>query len=194
MQKPQRIGGLLVLGSLSISASLLAQPEPASSDLARLQGTWSAADLIGTRVRASDGNEVGEIEDLVFSADAEVVTVVVSVGGFLDVADKLVAIPYDDIRVWSDDETLAIPLSAAELKTTPAYKARPQAVGAAKPIVDPARAAPPDPATRREAEAEAARAFAGDDPRVADGIAENAKAYEDEKEKEREQKEAEAQP
>jgi sporulation protein YlmC with PRC-barrel domain len=183
MQKPQRIGGLLVLGSLSISASLLAQPEPASSDLARLQGTWSAADLIGTRVRASDGNEVGEIEDLVISADARVATVVVSVGGFLDVADKLVAVPYDDVRIWSDDKTLTIPLTADELEARPAYKEHPPAVGAAEPIVDPARAAPPDAATRRQAEADAARVFAGDDPRVAEGIAENTKAYEEDKEK-----------
>jgi hypothetical protein len=53
-------------------------------------------------------------------------------------------------------------------------------VGDAEPLVDPVRAAPPDPAQRREAEAEAARVFAGDDPRVGDGIAENKKAYEDE--------------
>jgi hypothetical protein len=60
----------------------------------------------------------------------------------LNVAEKRVAVPYTDLRVWSDDESLAIPLTRAET--------------------------------------EAARSFAGEDPRVADGIAENKKAYEDE--------------
>jgi hypothetical protein len=38
---------------------------------------------------------------------------------------------------------------------------------------------PPDAETRREADAEAARSFATDDPRVAKGIAENKEAFDD---------------
>jgi hypothetical protein len=163
-----------------MTTGALAQTAPRAEELPRLHGGWSAADIIGAPIRSAEGEKVGEIEDLIFSSDAEVVTAVVSVGGVLDVGDKLVAVAYDDLRVWPDDETLVIPLTSAEVDAAPTYEGHPPAVGTAKPLVDPALAAPPAPAVRREAEAEAARAFSGDDPRVAEGIAENKKAYEDE--------------
>jgi sporulation protein YlmC with PRC-barrel domain len=159
----------------------LAQAPSQENDLRQVRGL-SAAELIGAPVRSADGNEVGEIQDLLLSSDGQVVTAVVSVGGFLDIADRLVAVPYSDVRLWSDTRTLAIPLTSAELETEPAYKSGPPAVGESHPIVDPAQTAPPNASIRREAEAEASRVFAGDDPRVSDGIAENKKAYEDEEE------------
>jgi hypothetical protein len=155
-----------------------AQTAPRAAELRRLQG-WSATEIIGTRVRSADGDEIGEIEDLVFSADDRVVSAVVSVGGLLDVADKLVALPYADLRLSADNKTLAIPLTKAEIESAPSYKATPPPVGEGRPLVDPERAIPPSAETRREANDEAERVFAGDDPRVAEGIAENKKAYED---------------
>lgn len=181
MQHLQRRGVLLV-AFLCMSTSSLGQTAPQSNDLRALHGDWSAADLIGARVRSADGEEVGEIQDLVFSSDAQVVIAVVSVGGFLDIADKLVAVPYADVRVGSDEASLVIPLTGAELDAAPAYHGHVPALGDARPRVDPVQVAP-DAADRREAEAEASRVFAGDDPRVGDGIAENKKAYEDEEPK-----------
>lgn len=165
--------------ALCAAASSAAQTAPRVEELPRLHG-GSASDIIGTRVRSADGRDIGEIEDLVLSADDRVVTAVVSVGGLLDIADRLVAVPYADLRRWRDDATLAIPLTNAEIEAAPTYKGHPPAVGDAQPLVDPERAAPPDAAIRRDANEEAARAFAGNDPRVAEGIAENKKAYEDE--------------
>lgn len=179
MQHTKRIGVALGVALLCMTTSL-AQTAFPSNDLRPLHGGWSAADLIGARVRNKDGGEIGEIQDLIFSSDAQVVTAVVSVGGFLDIADKLVAVPYGDVRVWSDEDTLAIPLTSAELEAAPAYKGEPPAVGDARPLIDPVRATTPDAGVRREAEAEASRDFAGNDPRVGDGIAENKKAYDEE--------------
>jgi sporulation protein YlmC with PRC-barrel domain len=179
MQRTYSSGIVLFSTFLCLAGQSLAQAAP-RDELRRLQG-WSATEIIGTRVRGSDGSEVGKIEDLVLSTDDRVVTAVVSVGGLLGIADKLVAVQYADLRLWSDDRTLAIPLTKAELEVVPGYKARPPSVGDARPLVDAERAAPPDAATRREANEEAQRVFAADDPRVAEGIAENKKAYEDEK-------------
>jgi sporulation protein YlmC with PRC-barrel domain len=179
MQVIKRMGMALASALLCTTTSSLGQTTPQPNDLRPLHGDWSAAELIGARVRSVDGGDIGEIQDLVFSSDAQVVTAVVSVGGFLDIADKLVAIPYGDLRVRSDENALAIPLTSAEIEAAPAYKGHPPAAGDAKSLVDPDRVAPPGAAIRREAEAEASRAFAGDDPRVGDGIAENKKAYEE---------------
>ena len=177
--KPIHPIAALSVAFMCAAANSMAQTTPRFEDLRRLHGGWSAADLLGARVRSSDGGEIGEIENLVLSADDRVVTAVVSVGGVLDIGDRLVAVPYGDLRVWSDDTTLAIPLTSAEIEAVPTYKAPPPAVGEAQPLVNSTRAAPPDAAVRREANEEAERAFAGDDPRVAEGIAENKKAYEE---------------
>lgn len=180
MKQTYQATAALFVALLCTTPSSLAQTIARVPDLRELQGGWSAADIIGTRVRSSDGDEVGEIEDLILSADDRVVTAIISVGGLLDIADKLVAVPYGELRIWSDEGALAIPLTKADLEAAPSYKGRPPAVGDAHPIVDPVHAAPPDAATRREADEEAERAFAGEDPRVGEGIAENKKAYEDE--------------
>jgi hypothetical protein len=167
----------LALASFAMPMSAPAQSDSRYEDLRPLRGEWSAADTIGASVRSADGDEVGEIHDLILSPDAKVVTAVVSVGGVLGIADKLVAVPYGDLRVWSDDEDLAIGLTSAEIEHAPAYGNAPPAVGQSEPIIDPAKALPPGEAIRTEAEAEASRASAGNDPRVAEGIAENKKAY-----------------
>jgi hypothetical protein len=179
MNKSYCSSAALALASLAMTTSVPAQSNSRYEDLRPLGGEWSAADTIGAGVRSADGDEVGEVHDLILSADAEVVTAVISVGGLLGIADKLVAVPYGDLRVSAEDDDLAIALTSAEVEAAPAYRAAPPAVGHAEPVVDPVKALPPGEAIRNEAEAEAARASAGNDPRVADGIAENKKAYED---------------
>ena len=183
MQFRQSIGTALAVALVCLATNGLAQTAARSKGSYAPHGGWSASDFIGARVRSADGGDVGEVEDLIISPDAEVTTVVVSVGGFLDIADKLVAVPFSDAQLSSDKKGLALTLTRAELEAAPAFGGQRPAAHASEPLVDPARAAPPDAATRQEAEAEATRSFGGDDPRVAEGIAENTKAYEDEKAK-----------
>jgi hypothetical protein len=179
MNQRYRSSAALALALSAVATSAPAQSDSRYEDLRPLSGEWSAADTIGATVRSANGDEVGEVHDLILSSDAGVVTAIVSVGGLLGIADKLVAVPYGDLRIWSDDEDLAIALTSAEIEAAPAYGSAPPAVGHSEPVIDPVKALPPSEAIRNEAEAEAARASAGNDPRVADGIAENKKAYED---------------
>jgi hypothetical protein len=178
MNQRFRSSAALPLALLCLAANAPAQNAPPYEGLRPLSGQWSAADTIGAGVRSADGVEVGEIHDLIFSSDAEVVTAVVSVGGWLGIADKLIAVPSSDLRLWSDDN-VAIALTSDEIEAAPGYRSAPRDVGDSEPIVDPAKARPPGEAIRREAEREASRVSAGNDPRVADGIAENKKSYEE---------------
>jgi hypothetical protein len=177
MNQRFRSSAALPLALLCIATNAPAQNAPRYEGQRPLSGEWSAADTIGAGVRSADGVEVGEIHDLILSSDAEVVTAVVSVGGLLGIADKLIAVPYGDLRLWSDDEDLVIALTSAEIEAAPGYGSVPRDVGDSEPIVDPAKARPPGEAIRREAEREASRVAAGNDPRGAGGIEENKKAY-----------------
>jgi sporulation protein YlmC with PRC-barrel domain len=82
-----------------------------------------ASDLVGANVENAEGDTVGEIEELVIpSGDQDDIRVIVSVGGVLDVGDKLVALPYDDLRVSPDGDTFYIDRSEAQLKQAPEFK------------------------------------------------------------------------
>jgi len=52
----------------------------------------------------TDWNEIGEIEDIVLSADGQMVGIVAEVGGFLDIGDKHVLISVDDVNLSPLDD------------------------------------------------------------------------------------------
>ncbi len=63
-------------------------------------GLFKASDLIGLDVRGAGGEELGEIED--FTIDAKTGKIryaAVSMGGFLGIGDKLVAVPWDSFQL-----------------------------------------------------------------------------------------------
>ena len=81
-----------------------------------------ASQIVGSRVRNAAGDSLGEIEELVIpSGDEDDMLVIVSVGGVLDVGDKLVALPYKDLRVSPDGETFYFDRTEAQLKAAAEY-------------------------------------------------------------------------
>jgi sporulation protein YlmC with PRC-barrel domain len=81
-----------------------------------------ASKLVGARVRNAAGETLGEIEEIVIpTRGQDDMLVIVSVGGVLDVGDKLVALPYDDLRVSADGDTLYFDRTEAQLKAAPAF-------------------------------------------------------------------------
>jgi sporulation protein YlmC with PRC-barrel domain len=81
-----------------------------------------ASKLVGARVRNAAGDTLGEIEELVLgSNDRDDMLVVVSVGGLLDVGDKLVALPYDDLRVSADGDTFYVDRTEEQLQAAQAF-------------------------------------------------------------------------
>ena len=74
----------------------------AGIDNAALAGSARAGKLIGSKVYRGD-TYVGQIEDLLVDLDrANVPAVILSVGGFLGVGDKLVAVPVNQIKVGTE--------------------------------------------------------------------------------------------
>jgi sporulation protein YlmC with PRC-barrel domain len=85
-----------------------------------------ASELVGARVRNAAGENLGEIEELVIPSRDDML-VVVSVGGLLDVGDKLVALPYDELRVSPDGDTFYFDRTEAQLQAEPAFTYEAQA-------------------------------------------------------------------
>src|SRR5918993_365029 len=130
-----------------------------------------ASALVGARVRNSVGGTLGEIDEIVIpSGDRDDMLVILSVGGVLDVGDKLVALPYDDLRVSPDGDTFYLDRTEEQLKAAPAFtydgdveaqvRAQPQVERDTRAPSETARAANDRPATAPDRQA--------DDRRVVD--------------------------
>jgi ribosomal 30S subunit maturation factor RimM len=96
---------------IAMSSIAIAQPPPVTAPTAKpaLQtaiGRFRASDILGVNVKNAAGDTVGEVKDLVILRDQQVLQAVLSVGGFLGIGDKLVAIPYDKLQVRRIDNKI----------------------------------------------------------------------------------------
>ena len=84
-----------------------APPAPANQPAANAKyrskdGDLRAGALIGTTVYNDQKQTIGTISDLLFDKENKVVKAVLSVGGFLGVGSRLVAVPFADLQVEAD--------------------------------------------------------------------------------------------
>ncbi len=75
-----------------------------------IAGAWEASELIGEAdVYGMDGEELGEVEDIIVGADNRVRSIVIEAGGFWDIGDTHFAIPFDEVEIVGYDE-VRVPL------------------------------------------------------------------------------------
>ena len=75
-------------------------------------------EMIGTAVHNINDEEVGSIADLVMDQDHKLAGVVLSVGGFLGVGDKWVAVPVEQIELPKGDQPARLLLAVTEEQLT----------------------------------------------------------------------------
>ena len=88
------------------------------------KGHMAASGLIGTKVRNANKESIGKIDDIYLDKDAKVTDVVISVGGFLGVGAKNVAVKWSDLKVGRDGKDLMLTTNWTKdsLKAMPDYK------------------------------------------------------------------------
>ena len=84
-------------------------------------GDIRASNLLGAMVKRLTGDSIGEVEDLIVSADADVRLAVISVGGVLGLGGKTIAVPFDQFMVAPDGTALYLTMSEEELRARPAF-------------------------------------------------------------------------
>jgi hypothetical protein len=88
------------------------------------QGDVSANAVIGAKVKNANKDTVGTVQDLYVDASGNIKTVVLSVGGFLGVGSKDVAMKWSDLKQSRDGKSVVLTtaFSKDELKSMPDYK------------------------------------------------------------------------
>lgn len=112
MTKP--LAALVVLAALTAPAMAqdAAQPAPQETvgvtkvDPASIATGWRASKIIGSNVENEHGDTIGAVDDLILTADQQVPYAIVSVGGFLGIGSKLVAVPYVELDTTQKGKTV----------------------------------------------------------------------------------------
>lgn len=85
-----------------------------------LAGSARASKLIGSKVYKGD-TSIGKIEDVLVDLDhANLTAFILSLGGFLGIGEKLVAVPANQIKVGSE-ASIMTDLTEAQLVSAPAF-------------------------------------------------------------------------
>ena len=79
----------------------------------KLQGGARISKVIGSTVYNDQNEKVGTVDDLIMKDGNRIVIAVISVGGFLGIGNKLVAIPYDHLHLDMDKDTTKISIPGA---------------------------------------------------------------------------------
>jgi PRC-barrel domain len=87
-------------------------------------GQMAGSAIIGAKVRNAARDTVGKIDDIYVDRDGAIKAVVISVGGFLGVGSKDVAVKWDDLKFGRDGDSLVVTTSLEKdaLKAMPDYK------------------------------------------------------------------------
>ena len=86
-------------------------------------GDWRASKLIGQTIRNAANETIGDINDLIVDGSGKISSVIVGVGGFLNIAEKNVSMAFDKLS-FSRDANNAVVVTASATKEATAFGAR----------------------------------------------------------------------
>lgn len=90
------------------------------------ENAWSAEEMIGTPVRGDAGESIGEVKDIVVDRAGTVSSVIVEVGGLLELGDQHIGVPWKDVRMGPQMQWVQVPLREARAGTYSLYGRVPQ--------------------------------------------------------------------
>ena len=82
----------------------------------------SSGSITGTNVRNMEGQDLGNIKELMINTSTgEIEYAVLAFGGLLGIGDKYFAIPWKSFSLDTSDEEFILNISKEELKKTPGF-------------------------------------------------------------------------
>lgn len=79
----------------------------------KMQGGLRASKLIGSAVYNDQNEKVGSVDDLIMKDGNHIVMAVLSVGGFLGIGNKLVAVPFDQLHLDTNKDVTKVTMPGA---------------------------------------------------------------------------------
>lgn len=85
-----------------------------------------ASNLIGADVRTNNDEDIGDVVDLIIDGNGQIKAIIVSVGGFLGMGEKDVAVGWNNVQRSgrAGEQELRIDVSRDDLKAAPKFEKR----------------------------------------------------------------------
>ena len=87
----------------------------------KLEGGYRASKVVGAAVYNGQNQQIGTIDDLILNHENQATLAVISVGGFLGVGGKMVAVPYGKIERTDDGKVMLQDGSKESLGKQPSF-------------------------------------------------------------------------
>ena len=137
------MAGSMLFASAAFAAETSTTAAPSATTAATaatntsFQGDWRASKVVGLNVYNDKNESVGSINDLLMDKSGNIKAAVISVGGFLGMGARLVAVPYDKVKFTTE------PVAYTGMAGAPnAGGARPQNTTTGSTAPQPAKANP----------------------------------------------------
>lgn len=111
------------VSTLAFSPAAFAQGTPqtvTTMNVSNVSSGWRATKIIGATIYNEADERVGTVDDLIVSRTDRIPYAIISVGGFLGMGKKLVAVPMGNLQ-FSMDHTLMAGADKEALKELPAF-------------------------------------------------------------------------
>jgi len=129
-----KFGLVLTIGTALLGSTAIAQtttPQRSGStgdvaivrvDVARVAVGQRASKIVGATVVNSNNESIGKIDDLVVNPNDKVTYAIISVGGFLGIGNKLVAVPFESLKTVKEERLMLPGATKDALKGLPEFK------------------------------------------------------------------------
>lgn len=88
-----------------------------------LQKPVDTEEIIGQTALSPEGQDLGEIGDLVLSEEGEIEAAVIDVGGFLGIGERQVTVDWNKVRMSTETDQIVVNMTREELEAAPEYNA-----------------------------------------------------------------------
>ena len=85
-------------------------------------GRIRAAEVLGTDVRSSNNETIGEISDIVFDPKGSPAYAIVAYGGFLGLGEDESAVPFNELKVSKDGDVFYVAMTEEQLEQAPRFE------------------------------------------------------------------------
>jgi sporulation protein YlmC with PRC-barrel domain len=99
---------------VNIEADIVALPEWHYDEL--YAGGLRVEELLDADVNGPTGEDIGDVENVLFSEDGRILSVIAEVGGFLELGDTHVSIPWDMVEAAEWDDGIEIPVTQESIE------------------------------------------------------------------------------
>ena len=86
---------------------------------------WRSSKIVGLNVYNAANEKIGDVNDLILGSDGKISNAVIGVGGFLGMGEKLVAVPFNELKFSTDENGnthITLDRNKESLESAPDFK------------------------------------------------------------------------